>query len=191
MVHEDASLTGVTSGSRRRESRDSHNTHDWPAASASEATALRHYTNQIIIIIIIIIIIMGIGESQVVHEESQVVHEDANLTGVTNGSRRRESHGSHKWFGRFNNMTIMIMPATQDTKSDSKTGMWRHNRNGTRSSTLQLLCIKECHCYTFTSTVDGLWQQQHVPLIPSSFRLAVYYTNSVSLTNSYAEESAK
>ena len=31
------------------------NTHDWPAASASEATALRRYTNQIIIIIIIII----------------------------------------------------------------------------------------------------------------------------------------
>ena len=29
------------------------NTHDWPAASASEATALRRYTNQIIIIIII------------------------------------------------------------------------------------------------------------------------------------------
>ena len=28
------------------------NTHDWPAASASEATALRRYTNQIIIIII-------------------------------------------------------------------------------------------------------------------------------------------
>jgi len=32
------------------------NTHDWPAASASEATALQRYTNQIIIIIIIIII---------------------------------------------------------------------------------------------------------------------------------------
>ena len=31
------------------------NTHDWPAASASEATALRRYTNLIIIIIIIII----------------------------------------------------------------------------------------------------------------------------------------
>ena len=30
------------------------NTHDWPAASASEATALRRYTNLIIIIIIII-----------------------------------------------------------------------------------------------------------------------------------------
>ena len=29
------------------------NTHDWPAASASEATALRRYTNLIIIIIII------------------------------------------------------------------------------------------------------------------------------------------
>ena len=30
------------------------NTHDWPTASASEATALRRYTNLMIIIIIIL-----------------------------------------------------------------------------------------------------------------------------------------
>jgi len=29
------------------------NTHDWPAASASEAMALRRHTNQIIIIIVV------------------------------------------------------------------------------------------------------------------------------------------
>jgi len=34
-------------------SQEHGDTHDWPAASASEATALRHYTNLIIIIIII------------------------------------------------------------------------------------------------------------------------------------------
>jgi len=81
VVHEDTSLMGVTSGSRIRES---HGSHKWFTKTRVSR------------------------ESQVVHEdasltevtsrESQVVHEDASLMGVTSGSRRRESHGSHKWF---------------------------------------------------------------------------------------------